>query len=95
MFVNILTFKINQKEGISSNELSMLDDNLTSKPKGMDRFHIFKDKKRENVFYLIEYWNSKTDKEKMEDSKMYPFFNKIHQFSNKKRINMIECDFVI
>lgn len=95
MYVNILTFKINEKEGISSNELSMLEDNLTSKPKGLDRFHVFKDKKRENVFYLIEYWKSKDFKDKMEVSKKYCFFNKIHEISEVKRYNKIECDIVI
>ncbi|MEN8123926.1 MAG: hypothetical protein ABFR32_02265 [Bacteroidota bacterium] len=95
MYVNILTFIINEKEGLSSNELSMLEDNLTTKPKGMDRFHVFKDNKVENLFYLIEYWRSKDFQVNMEVSKRYPIFNKIHEISKELRFKKIECDIVI
>ncbi len=95
MYVNISTFKINEKGGISSNELSLLEDNLTTKPKGLDRFHVFKDKKEENIFYLIEYWKSKDLQVNMEVSKKYPIFNKIHKISKEKRFKKIECDIVI
>lgn len=95
MFVNILTFRINEKDGISSNELSMLDDNIMTKPDGLDRLHVFKDKKRKNKFYLIEYWNSKDLKDQMENSKGYPFLSKIHQMSGANHYKKIECDVVI
>lgn len=95
MYVNILTFKINEKDGISSNELSMLEDNILTKPKGMDRLHVFKDKKESNKFYLIEYWNSKELKDKMEESSNYPCLSKIHQISFENHYKKIECDVVI
>ncbi len=93
MYVNILSFKVNKKGGISSNELSMFEGN--KKPTGLDRFHIFKDKKKENKFYLIEYWKSIIFKIKMENSSNYPYLNKIHQISNEKNYKKIECDVVI
>ncbi len=95
MYVNILTFKINEKDGISSNELSMLDDNIMTKPDGLDRLHVFKDKKKKNIFYLIEYWNSKDLKDQMEKSKGHPFLSKIHQISAANHYKKIECDVVI
>lgn len=95
MYVNILTFKINEKDGISSNELSMLDDNIMTKPNGLDRLHVFKDKKKKNKFYLIEYWNSKDQKDHMENSSDYPFLSKIHQTSVGNHYKKIECDVVI
>ncbi len=95
MYVNILTFKINEKNGISSNELSMLEDNIMTKPKGLDRLHIFKDKKTENKFYLIEYWSSKDLRDQMEGSSGYPFLSKIHQSSVANNYKKIECDVVI
>jgi quinol monooxygenase YgiN len=93
MYVNILSFKLNEKDGISSNELSMFEDN--SKPKGLDRFHIFKDHKKENKFYLIEYWTSILFKNRMENSSNFPYLNKIHKLSNEKNYKKIECDIVI
>ncbi|MDH3322729.1 MAG: hypothetical protein OEM04_07050 [Flavobacteriaceae bacterium] len=95
MFVNILSFKINKKDGITSNELSMVEDNIASKPEGLDRYHIFKDKKKENKYYLIEYWNSIKSKDKMEKSSKYQYLNKIHRISNEKNYKKIECDVVI
>ena len=95
MYVNILTFKINENDGISSNELSMLEDNIMTKPKGLDRLHIFKDKKENNKFYLIEYWNSKELRDQMEKSSNYPGLSKIHQVSFESQYKKIECDVVI
>ncbi|MCD6544706.1 MAG: hypothetical protein J7K34_09380 [Flavobacteriaceae bacterium] len=95
MYVNILTFKINEKDGISSNELSMLDDNIMTKPKGLDRLHVFKDKKKKNKFYLIEYWTSKDFKDQMEKSSNHLFLNRIHQVSVGNQYKNIECDVVI
>jgi len=93
MYVNILSFKVNKKGGISSNELSMFEGD--KKPLGLDRFHIFKDKKKENKFYLIEYWKSIIFKNKMENSSNFPYLNKIHQIANEKNYKKIECDVVI
>jgi len=93
MYVNILSFKVNEKGGITSNELSMFEGN--QKPVGLDRFHIFKDKKKENNFYLIEYWKSILFKDQMENSSNYPHLNKIHKLSNEKNYKKIECDIVI
>lgn len=95
MFVNILSFKINKKNGITSNELSMFEDNESSKPQGLDRYHIFKDKKKDNKYYLIEYWNSIRSKNNMEKSTSFPYLNKIHKMSKKKNYKKIECDIVI
>ena len=95
MFVTILPFKVNEKDGISSNELSMFEDNIYTKPQGLDRFHIFKDKQTENKFYLIEYWKSKELKDEMEKSSKFPYLNKIHKISREKDYNKIECNVVI
>ncbi len=95
MFVNILSFKVNKKDGITSNELSMFENNENTKPKGLDRYHIFKDKKKKNKFYLIEYWNSIQSKNNMEQSSNFPNLNKIHRIANEKNYKKIECDVVI
>ena len=93
MFVNILSFKVNKRGGISPNELSMFEDN--KKPNGLDRFHIFKDHKKENIYYLIEYWKSILYKNKMEKSSNYPYLNKIHKIASEENYTKIECDVVI
>ncbi len=95
MYVNIITFRINEKNGISSNELSMFENYNMILPKGLDRFHVFKDKKKVNKFYLIEYWNSIEAKEEMENSGKFETLNHIHNIANKRSSEKIECDVII
>ena len=95
MYVNILKFKIDQKNGITEDVLRMFEDDFTRKPKGLDRFHIFKDKKKTNRFYLIEYWDSIDSKVLMEQSEDFPLFSKIHSASSRKHKKAIEADVVI
>lgn len=95
MYVNFLSFRINEKKGIKGNELSMIENYSSALPKGLDRFHIFKDKKKENKFYLIEYWDSKEAKEQMERSDRFESLNKIHSIAKKRHSKKIECDVII
>ncbi len=95
MYVNILSFKIDERDGISGNEFSMLEDSLSPKPRGLDRVHIFKDKAKKNQFYLIEYWKSVDDKNKLESSEKFSTLKKIHTISRDHRYKKIECDVVI
>ena len=95
MFVNLLSFKINEKKGISSNELSMIENYTSVLPKGLDRFHVFKDKKKENRFYLIEYWDSIEAKDLMERSEKFESLNKIHNIAKSGHSKKIECDVII
>lgn len=95
MFVNIIPFKVKENGGLSSNELSMLEDSTSKNPKGLDHYHIFKDTKKQNKYYLVEYWNSIKFKIDMENSSKYQNLNKIHRLSNEKNYKKIECDVVI
>lgn len=95
MFVNILSFKTNEKGILNNNYLSMFEDNFKEKPKGLDRLHIFKDKKKTNKYYLIEYWESKDLKNEMESSDNFPYLNQLHRISNEKSFKKIECDVII
>ncbi|MEN8186125.1 MAG: hypothetical protein ABFR05_03230 [Bacteroidota bacterium] len=95
MFVNILTFKTNEKGILNTNYLSMFEDNFKEKPKGLDRLHIFKDKKKTNKYYLIEYWKSKDMKDIMESSNNYPYLNRLHKISDEMSFKKIEGDVVI
>lgn len=95
MYVNILSFKIDEKDGISGNEFSMFEDSLSPKPRGLDRVNIFKDKAKKNQFYLIEYWKSVDYKNNMESSEKFCTLKKIHRVAKDHRYKKIECDVVI
>jgi quinol monooxygenase YgiN len=64
-------------------------------PKGLDRFHVFKDKVTDNKFYLIEYWNSMEAKNNMEKSETFETLSKIHHFAKERSSERIECDVII
>ncbi len=95
MFVNILKFKLNEEKGISANELSMLEYQMQNTPEGLDRFHVFKDKKKDNKYYLIEYWKDKMAKDAMENSSKFSLLKKLHSLSKRKEASEIECDILI
>lgn len=95
MYVNLIRFKINDQEGIRSNDISLIEDNLSPLPQGLDRFHIFKDKEKTNRFYLIEYWESKEAMKAMETSDEFPLLNKIHRIGKIKPSKQRTFDVII
>jgi len=95
MYVHIVSFKVKDGEGISFVELQKFEELTEAKPAGLDHFHIFKDRNEENRFFLVEYWNSKKDKEKMEISKEYQLFREHRKLVIDKRYETFECDVVV
>ncbi|MFD0761331.1 antibiotic biosynthesis monooxygenase [Lutibacter aestuarii] len=95
MYVHIVSFKVKDGEGISFVELQKFEELTEAKPAGLDHFHIFKDRNEENRFFLVEYWNSKKDKEKIEMSKEYQLFREHRKLVIDKRYETFECDVVV
>ena len=95
MYVHIVSFKVKDGEGISFVELQKFEELTEAKPAGLDHFNIFKDRNEENRFFLVEYWNSKKDKEKMEISKEYQLFREHRKLVIDKRYETFECDVVV
>ena len=46
-------------------------------------------------FFLVEYWNSKEDKDKMEDSKEHQLFHEHRKLIIAEKYETYECDVVI
>ena len=86
MYTHIVSFKVKEGEGITFVELQKFEELTEAKPAGLDHFHIFKDRNEENRYFLVEYWNSKEDKDKMEDSKNIIFFMNIENWLLSKNI---------
>ncbi len=95
MYAHIVSFKVKAGEGISFVELQKFEETTEAKPAGLDHFHIFKDKNEAFKYYLIEYWNSKQDKENMENSKEHQNFHELRDIVVEKKIDVFECDVVI
>ena len=95
MYAHIVSFKVKEGEGISFVELQKFEELTEAKPAGLDHFHIFKDRNEENRFFLVEYWNSKKDKDKMESSKEYHLFKEHRKIVIDKKYETYECDVII
>jgi len=95
MYTHIVSFKVKEGEEVSFIELQKFEELTEAKPAGLDHFHIFKDRNEENRYFLIEYWNSKDDKDKMEASKEHHLFHEQRKLVIDKKYETYECDVVI
>jgi len=95
MYAPIVSFKVKEGEGVSFVESQKFEEVTEAKPSGLDHFHIFKDKNNEFKYYLIEYWNSKKDKENMEKSKEHQHFQYLRDIVIEKKLDVYECDVIL
>ncbi|MBK5210230.1 MAG: antibiotic biosynthesis monooxygenase [Flavobacteriaceae bacterium] len=95
MYVYIVSFKVKDGEGITFVELQKFEELTEAKPAGLDHFHIFKDRIEENKYFLVEYWNSKEDKDKLEASKEHQLFHEHRKLVIDKKCETYECDVIV
>jgi quinol monooxygenase YgiN len=95
MYTHIVSFKVKDGEEISFIELQQFEELTEAKPAGLDHFHIFKDRNEDNRFFLVEYWHSKEDKDKMESSKEHQLFHEHRKLIIDKKYDTYECDVII
>ena len=95
MYTYIVSFKVKDGEGITFVELQKFEELTEAKPKGLDHFHIFKDRNVENKFFLVEYWKSKEDKDAMEKSKEHQLFHEHRNLVIEQKMDIFECDVII
>ena len=95
MYTYIVSFKVKKNEGITFVELQKFEELTEAKPSGLDHFHIFKDRNETDRYFLVEYWHSKEDRVKMENSKEYQLFREHRNLVIEKKYDVYECDVVI
>ncbi|MFK5958313.1 MAG: antibiotic biosynthesis monooxygenase [Lutibacter sp.] len=95
MYAHIVSFKVKDGEEVSFVELQKFEELTEAKPAGLDHFHIFKDRNKGNHFFLVEYWNSKEDKDAMESSKEHQLFHDHRKIIIEQKHETYECDIVI
>ncbi len=95
MYVHIVSFKIKEGEEITFVEIQKFQEINESKPAGLDHYHIYKDRKDPSRFFLVEYWNSKEDKDELEESEDHKYFHQLRRLAIDKKYETIECDLVV
>lgn len=95
MYVHIMNFTVKKGEEITFLELQKFEENVEAKPAGLDHYHIYKDRNNEGQYYLLEYWNSKDDRDKFESTDDYKRFHELRKLALEKSCETIECDMLI
>jgi quinol monooxygenase YgiN len=95
MYTHIVSFQVKDGEEVTFVELQKFEELTEAKPAGLDHFHIFKDRNVKNRFFLVEYWESKADKDKMEASKEHQLFHEHRKLIIEKKYDTYECDVII
>lgn len=95
MYVHIVSFKIKEGEEITFVELQKFEEINEAKPAGLDHFHIFKDRNDTSRYFLVEYWNSKKDKDLLEETDDHQYFHKLRKLAIEKKYETYECDLVV
>lgn len=95
MYVHVVSFKIKKGEEITFVELQKFEENMEAKPAGLDHFHIYKDRNDPSRYFLVEYWDSKEDKESLEETDDHKYFHKLRRLAIEKKYETFECDLVV
>lgn len=95
MYVNVVAFKIKDGDDITFLEMQKFEENIEGIPAGLDHYHILKDKNAEHTYYLLEYWEDKSAKDKLESTENYQAFKALRKPLIEKKEEIFECDLVI
>jgi quinol monooxygenase YgiN len=95
MYVHIVSFKVIKGEETTFVELQKFEENTEAKPAGLDHYHIFKDINDDSRYFLIEYWESKKDKERLAETQEYKHFQDIRKLAIEKKLETIDCEVVV
>ena len=95
MYVNVVSFKAKEGDDITFLEMQKFEENVEGKPAGLDHFHILKDKNNKNLYYLLEYWENKAAKEKLEATESHKAFHALRKPLIEKKEEVFECDLLV
>jgi len=95
MYVNVVAFKVKKGDDITFLEMQKFEENIEGKPAGLDHFHILKDKNAENTYYLLEYWDDKASKDKLEETENHKAFHALRKPLIEKKEEVFECELVV
>lgn len=92
MYVHIVSFQVKKGEEITFVELQKFEEDIEAKPAGLDHYHIYKDRNNPGMYYLIEYWNKKEDRDKLENTEGHKKFHELRKLALETKCEVIECD---
>lgn len=95
MYVHVVSFKIKEGEEHTFIEMQKFEELVDGKPIGLDHFHIFKDRNDQSRFFLVEYWDTKAAKDKLEESEEHQHFHQLRKLAIEQKYDSYECDVIV
>ena len=95
MYVHIASFNVKPGDEVTFLELQKFEENQDAKPAGLVKFNIFKDRNTENGYWLLEYWETKEDKDKLEGTEMHKVFHGLRDSVLEEKPQKFECDVIV
>ncbi len=75
MYVHVVSFTLKEGNDVTFLEMQKFEEDQDAKPAGLDHYHILKDRKNKNTYWLLEYWENKEMKDKFDDTDMHKYFH--------------------
>ncbi len=95
MYVHIVSFDVKEGNETTFLEMQKFEEKQDAKPVGLDHYHIFKDRSESNKYWLLEYWDSKASKDKLEETEMHKKFHELRDPLFKQKYESFECDVLV
>lgn len=95
MYVFATTLRIKKGEELTFVEMQKFIEKTEATPAGLDHFHIFRDRWDDEKFFLVEYWEQKSQRDALVATEEYQNFLKYRQLAVEKDCEQHEFDVVI
>jgi quinol monooxygenase YgiN len=94
MYVYIAGYQIKEREESTFLEMIMFEEKMNAQPAGLSHYHIFKDKREERKYWVIEFWFTQKDKEEYDMLDSHKYFMSLLEGVTDGDPNNFECDLV-
>jgi len=95
MYVHISSFKIKKGEEETFIQMQRFEEKKDAEPAGLSHFHIFKDRNTPGQYWLLEYWNSKEDRQTLEAKEDFKIFHEMRDSILEENEKIYECDMIV
>ena len=94
MYVNISGYLIKEKEENTFLEMIMFEEKMNAQPAGLSHYHIFKDKREERKYWVIEFWFQQKDKEAYDKLDSHKYFLSLLEGVTDGENTYFDCDLI-
>lgn len=94
MFVKINKYLVLENEEKTFAEMIKLEQKMNAVPAGLDSYNLFKDKKNEREYWLVEFWISEVDYYAYQKLDSHKYFLELLKGVLERKHDQHFCDIV-